>query len=160
MTRFPSILVACVVVPLAIASCSSHAPRARYLTSRGPAGEVTGFTSFGFSPYGPVTVRITQSQAHGLALLVGQLSPIAQSQVDCHEPLGLMYRIVFDAGSVARRREVVDGYRCDAGVRVTLAGEPSSWLRDANCALIRAVRRVLPGRAKATRNLTIGCASH
>ena len=85
---------------------------------------------------------------------------MAQSQVDCHEPLGLMYRIVFGAGSVSQSKEVVEGYRCAAAaVRVAVAGKASSWRRDANCTLIRAVRHVLPGRAKATQSLAIGCGS-
>jgi len=70
-----------------------------------------------------------------------------------------MYRIVFSNGTVAQSKAVVEGYRCDAGVTVTVPGQTSSWRRDASCTLIRAVRHVLLGRAKATRTLTIGCDS-
>jgi hypothetical protein len=94
-----------------------------------------------------------------LALLVSQLPSVGQSQVHCMEPLGLMYRIVFGAGAVAPSKAVVEGYRCDAGVAVTVAGKASSWRRDANCELIRAVRLVLPARARATQRLAIGCGS-
>jgi hypothetical protein len=72
--------------------------------------------------------------------------------------MGLLYRIVFGAGSVAPAGAVVEGYQCDAAVTVTVAGE-TSWRRDPDCTLIRAVRVVLPARAKATQRLAIGCAS-
>jgi hypothetical protein len=84
---------------------------------------------------------------------------VPQSQETCEEGLGLMYRIVLGVGSVAQSREVVEGYECGAAVTVAVAGEAISWRRDANCALIRAVRDVLPGRAKATQSLPIGCGS-
>ncbi len=68
-----------------------------------------------------------------------------------------MYRIDFSAGLVAHSTALVAGYRCGAAVTVAVAGAKVSWRRDARCALIRAVRRVLPARAKATRSLAIGC---
>jgi hypothetical protein len=68
-----------------------------------------------------------------------------------------MYRIVFGAGSVGQSNEVVEGYECAAAVTVAVAGKAISWRRDANCTLIRAVRHVLPGRAKATQSLAVGC---
>jgi len=104
---------------------------------------------------------------------VNQLPSVPQSQVHCEEPLGLTYRIDFGPGSVARSKAVADGYRCDAAVTVTVAGKAKSWRRgplsavhhvillasDANCALLGAVRRALPGRAKATQSLDVRCAS-
>lgn len=94
-------------------------------------------------------------EASRLAQLVSQLPSV--SQVHCHEPLGLMYRIVFGAGSVAQSKAVVEGYRCDAAVTITVAGKTSSWRRDANCTLFHAVRQALPGRAEGTQGLDIGC---
>ena len=137
-------------------SCSS--------TTLPSVAEVTGFRSVsspvaGSSPSGPVTVRVAGNDASRLAQLVSRLPSVPQSQVQCEEPLGLRYRIVFGAGSVAQSREVVDGYECAAGVTVAVAGQAISWRRDANCTLIRAVRHVLPGRAKATQRLAIGCGS-
>jgi hypothetical protein len=145
------------VVLLGAASCSS--------ASAPPLADVTGFASArgpalaGSSLYRPVTVRVVGADARMLAQLVNQLPPVAQSQVHCEEPLGLVYRIAFRAGSVAPSREVVTGYECAAAVTVAVAGKPISWRQDASCALIRAVRHLLPARAKATQSLTIGCAS-
>jgi hypothetical protein len=162
MNMLPRIVVAGIVVLLGVASCSSSVPPPRYQIPDGPVAEVTGFASVptdsGFSS-GPVTVRITGMEVSRLAVLAGQLPSIAQSQVRCVEPPGLMYRIVFGNGSAAQSKEVVEGYRCDAGVTVTVAGKASSWRRDASCMLLRAVRLVLPGRAKATQSLGIGCGS-
>jgi hypothetical protein len=162
MKMLPRIVVAGVVVLLGVASCSSSASPSQYQIPDGPVAEVTGFASVrpdSALSSGPVTVRITGMEVSRLAVLAGQLPSVVQSQVRCVEPLGLMYRIVFGNGSVAQSKEVVEGYRCDAGVTVTVSGKASSWRRDANCMLIRAVRLVLPGRAKATQSLSIGCGS-
>jgi hypothetical protein len=159
-----SLMVAAgLVVVLGAASCSSPTLRLGHWRPGGPAADVTGFASArlppGSPPSGPVTVRITGMEASRLALLVSQLPSVAQSQVHCEEPLGLMYRISFGVGLLAPSKAVVEGYRCGAGVTVRVAGKASSWRRDANCTLIRAVRLVLPARAKATHSLSIGCGS-
>jgi hypothetical protein len=156
MTKPALIVLICLVVLVGVAGCSS--------TALPSVAEVTGFISVsvpvaGSSPSGPVTVRVAGKEASRLAQLVSQLPSVAQSQVHCEEPLGLMYRIVFGAGSVPQSKEVVEGYECAAAVRVAVAGKASSWGRDANCTLIRAVRHVLPGRAEATQSLAIGCGS-
>jgi hypothetical protein len=113
-------------------------------------------------------VHLTDREAIRLALLLRQLPPVPgaaapgspPSQVHCEEPLGLMYRIVFAGGDGPVPAEVVEAYRCDAVVAVQgLGAGISSWRRDASCTLIRAVRHVLPGRAKATQSLSIGCGS-
>lgn len=156
MMKRTLIVVICLVVLIGVAGCSS--------TTLPSVAEVTGFTSVsipaeGSSPSGPVTVRVAGKDASRLAQLVSQLPSVAPSQVHCHEPLGLMYRIVFGAGSVPQSKEIVEGYECAAAVRVAVAGKASSWRRDANCTLIRAVRHVLPGRAMATQSVAIGCGS-
>jgi hypothetical protein len=112
-------------------------------------------------------VRLTDRDAIRLAVLLRQLPHVPgaapapgspPSQVHCEEPLGLMYRIVFAAGDGPLPAGVVEGYRCDAAVAVwDPGGRTSSWRRDANCALIRAVRHVLPGRAEATQSIPVGC---
>jgi hypothetical protein len=145
------------VVLLGVSSCSST-------TLRPPVAEVTGFRSESFpaagsSPSGPITVRLTGRGASRLAQLVSQLPSVTKSQVTCEEPPGLIYRIVFRASSVARSREVVEGYQCASAVTVAVAGKAISWRRDAHCMLLHAVRHVLPGRAKATQMLGIGCGS-
>ena len=159
-----SLMVAAVLVlVLGTASCSSPTSRLRHWTPGGAVADVTGFASAasapGSPPAGPVTVRITGMETSRLALLVSQLPSAAQSQVHCEEPPGLMYRIIFGVGSLAPSKAVVEGYRCGAEVTVRVAGKASSWRRDANCTLIRAVRLVLPARAKATHSLSIGCDS-
>ena len=149
------IVLVCLAVVIGVAGCSS--------ATLPSVAEVTGFRSVripaGSAPSGPVTVRVAGKDATRLAELVSQLPSVAQSQVNCHEPLGLMYRIVFGAGSVAQSKEIVEGYQCDAAVRVAVAGKASPWRRDASCTLIRAVQHVLPSRAKATQSLAIGCGS-
>jgi hypothetical protein len=153
------IAVAGLVVLLGgLASCSSSA-LPPHPTS---VGEVTGFVSVPLMsgvPSGPVTVAMTGIEASRLARLVSALPTVGHGPLNCHEPLGLMYRIVFAAGLVAQPKAVVDGYRCGAQVMITAAGTASSWRRDSACRLIRAVRQVLPGRAKATQTLAIGCNS-
>jgi hypothetical protein len=157
------------------AFCRSPASKdRRFASDMGPRGassatlpsvaEVTGFRAVsvpaaGSSPSGAVTVRVAGKDASRLEQLVSHLPSVTQSQVNCEEPLGLIYRIVFGASSVAQSKEIVEGYECAAAVTVSVAGEAISWRRDANCTLIRAVRRLLPGRAKATQSLAIGCGS-
>jgi hypothetical protein len=156
MKKLWPVVVAGVVVLFGVASCSSAVQQHQAVA------EVTGFARNPFAggtPSGPITVRITGMEAGRLAHLVSQLPAVPQSQVHCEEPLGLMYRIVFAPGSVAQSKAVVDGYRCDAAVTVTVAGRTNPWRRDADCALLAAVRQALPGRAKATQSLDIGCGS-
>ncbi len=157
------------VVLLSITGCGSTTVQAGRGTGRrpgrdapgGPAAQVTGFASVPLlsRPAGPVTVRVTGAGASRLALLLGHLRVVTRSQVSCNDPPGLMYRIVFGAGLIAKSKTVAESYRCAAGVTIMVAGRPGSWRRDSHCTLIRAVRRVLPARAKATRSLAIGCGS-
>jgi hypothetical protein len=154
MKKLPLSVLIGLVVLVGVAGCSS--------TTLPSVAEVTGFTSIpvgpaGSPPSGPVTVRVAGNEASRLAQLVSQLPSVPQSQVTCVEPPGLIYRIVFGADSVAQSKEVVEGYLCAAAVTVAVAGKAISWRRDAKCALIRAVRHVLPDRAKATQSLLPGC---
>jgi hypothetical protein len=157
MKQCTLIVVVGLVVLVDVAGCSS--------TTLPSVAEVTGFTSIpvgpasGAPPSGPVTVRVAGKDASRLARLVSQLPSVAQSQVQCVEPPGLMYQIVFGAASVAQSKEIVEGYECAAAVMVEVAGKARSWRRDVNCTLIRDVRQLLPGRAKATQSLPVGCGS-
>lgn len=148
------------VVVFGAAGCSSSVWSPQIPTSDLSAAAVTGFASSGplagSNSFGPVTVQIAGARASQLAQLVDQLPSVPQSQMDCIDGLGLVYRIVFSSGPDSSRT-VVEGYRCNAGVTVTLSGRNSSWLRDADCTLIRAVRQMLPSRATATRSTTVGC---
>jgi len=140
------------------AACSSAVTTPQDWAPDRPVAAVTGFRSgsiFGLS--GPVRVRITGPSASRLAQLVSQLP--SAPQPDCHEGLNLIYRIVLGAGSGARSTTVVDGYQCVAAVTVSAAGKAIVWRRDATCELIDAVRQVLPDRARATHDLTVGCNS-
>jgi hypothetical protein len=161
------IVLAGLVVLFGVADCSSSTTRSQLV----PISTVTGFTRMpltGGAPAGPVMVRLTYTQATRLAVLLRQLPPVPggfapglpPSQVHCEEPMGLMYRLVFGGGDGPVPAGVVEGYRCDAAVAVQYPGGGiSSWRRDAQCRLIRAVRHVLPGRAKATQSLPVGCGS-
>ena len=165
MKKAALIVLAGLVVLFGVASCSSSVFRSPML----PVSTVTGFARVpltGGVPFGPVTARLTDRQAIRLVLLLRQLPLVPgaaapgspPSQVSCHEPLGLMYRIVFGGGDGPVPAEEVEGYRCDAAVAVGFPGGPiRSWRRDAQCRLIRAVRQVLPGRARATQSLPVGC---
>ena len=166
MTKPVLIVLASLVVLAGVANCSSS-------TSRSPLPPVSTVTGFARMPLtggvtsGPVMVRLTYGEAIRLVLLLRQLPPVLGAtpapgspppQVHCQEPLGLMYRIAFAGGDGPVPAEVVEGYRCDAAVAVRgPGGLISSWRRDAQCSLIRAVRHVLPGRAKATQSLPVGC---
>ncbi|HUB41111.1 MAG TPA: hypothetical protein VMA72_19900 [Streptosporangiaceae bacterium] len=162
MTRLSPIVSAGLVVLVSVAGCASSAGRPPSVSSERSVADVTGFASVPVtseSPSGPVTIRLTGLRASRLALEVSRLPSIAQSQVHCEEPQGLIYRIAFSAGLIAQPKTVVDGYRCDAAVTVTAQGKTVSWRRDATCTLLRAVRKVLRGRARATQGLSIGCGS-
>jgi hypothetical protein len=159
MKRRSPVVAAGLVASLCVVGCSSSTV-AQSLQSDASTAEVTGFSSVSFAaPAGPVTIRIGQTSASRLALLVSRLPSVAPSQVSCHEPLSLMYRIVFGSGSVAQSKAVVKGYRCDAAVTITVAGKPTSWRRDSACTVIRAVRQVLPAQAGGTQGQGIGCGS-
>jgi hypothetical protein len=165
MNKPALIVLAGLVTLFGVAGCSSSTTRSPGV----PVSTVTGFTCMPLIsgvPAGPVMVRLTYSEAIRLAVLLRQLPPVPgaaapglpPSQVHCQEPLGLMYRIVFGGGDGPVPAEVVEGYRCDAAVAAGDPGGPiSSWRRDVQCRLIRAVRHVLPGRAKATQSLPVGC---
>lgn len=161
-------VLAGLVVLFGGAGCSSATSRSPLL----PVSTVTGFARIpvtGGVTSDSVMVRLTARQAIRLALLLRQLPPVPGAapapgspppQVHCQEPLGLMYRIVFAGGNGPVPAAVVDGYRCGAAVAVwDPGGRTSSWRRDVRCALLRAVRRVLPARAKATQTLPAGCDS-
>jgi hypothetical protein len=151
-------VVAGLLASLCVVSCSSSALLPQSVLSDGSTAEVTGFASVSFGPpAGPVTIRISGTKVSRLALLVSQLPSVAPSQVHCEEPLSLMYRIEFGAGSVAQSKAVVDGYRCDAAVTIAVTGKTISWRRDTACTLIRAVRQLLPAQAKGTQSLAVGC---
>ena len=142
---------------LAAGGCSSPPGGLSYLPASESSARVIGFASAspgGGTPTDPLTIHISKAQASTLAQLLRQLPSVDQSQVNCHEGPGLIYRIVFQADSAAE----VDGYRCDAAVTVSLGGKHPVWRRDAGCSLFHAVRQVLPAQAKATESLDIGCA--
>jgi hypothetical protein len=161
MKRLPPLWAAVLVVLLGVAGCSSTAAAPVSGASERPAAEVTGFSSAGgmfeSGSTGPVTVRVSGTSATRLVQQIDQLPH--SGYVHCEEPLGLVYRIVLITNAGARDKTVVDGYRCDAAVTVKADGQAISWRRDATCGLIATVRKLLPGRAKATQDLTIGCNS-
>jgi hypothetical protein len=102
-------VAAALLASLCVAGCSSATVRPQPLPSHGSTAVITGFASvslFG-APAGPVTIRISGSKASRLALLVSHLPSVAPAH--CEEPLSLMYRIVFGAGSVAHSKAVVEG---------------------------------------------------
>jgi hypothetical protein len=142
---------------LLVVGCSSSSGGLSYLPASESSARVTGFASFslaGGTSTDPLTIHIGRANAGRLAQLARQLPAVEQSQVHCQEGLELIYRIVFQTEPTV----VVDGYRCDAAVTVSLGGKHPAWRKDADCSLFHAVRHVLHAQAKATEALDIGCA--
>jgi hypothetical protein len=84
--------------------------------------------------------------------------PPANSEYICAENAKI-YQINFTAGAGAQQNFELDGYGCGSMVVKTPSPGSNGNLIDQNCALLAAVRRVLPASATATDAGACGPAS-
>jgi hypothetical protein len=103
---------------------------------------------------GPVTVVVRGKAAASLGQVLNRL-PTGGS-MDCEENV-LLYNITFTV-SHSRRTIDVAGYACVAAVQVTQDGK-TTLRTDSHCALLAAVRTVLPASAATTRQSAVACDS-
>ena len=120
------------------------------LAPSGAAVGVTGFsqTSLATASSGPVTIKLTGTQADTLRTVANSLplAPPPSCMADA-----LLYKIDFQMG-ISQSLEL-DGYECESTVLVSNNGKALSPVNDAGCHLLAAVVRVLPnGQGDATRS--------
>lgn len=138
---------------LAAAPLAASAAQA---TSRFVGATVTGPRSAPITnrATGAVRVHVGAREATHLASLAKKLP---SGVMDCHENR-VLYRITFLTTSSGIGAETITGWRCVAGVSIALGSSTIvETRRDANCALVDAVRGVLPRSAVAAQKLTVPC---
>jgi hypothetical protein len=119
---------------------------------------VTGYASSPLTgrPSGPVSVVLRGASAARIDALVQGLQ-VDNSTLVCAEEAQL-YQINFAALAGVKQGSDVMGYQCGGLVVVTSGGKTVTRI-DRNCALLAAVRRLLPETATATQRLIAPCAS-
>jgi len=151
-------VVVLVTIGIGVAIESASAPSGGPVAPApvGETAEVTGFTSTPLDnpSSGPISVQLDTTRANEVAAVLDAL-PLGP-QPSCMED-ALLYRIVFRPSPGARPNYEADGYACVAAVLVKITGRSSTPRRDANCALIDAVRRLLPRKAVGTQRAVVGC---
>ncbi len=107
---------------------------------------VTGFVHSSLSgpSTGPISVTLRGAPAASLYRVAERLE--SGNALDCMENAQL-YAINFTS---ATGHIVVSGYQCDGWVHMAAPGKASEWT-DSNCALLYAVRRLLPATATSTQ---------
>jgi hypothetical protein len=113
---------------------------------------LTGYASspLDAGPSGPVSVVLHGSSAAHLDQLINGLQK--STGASCVENAQL-YQIDFTDVAGATRGFVLAGYQCANLVDITSDGKTVTWV-DGKCALLTAVRRLLPATAAATKQLT------
>jgi hypothetical protein len=110
---------------------------------------VTGYaTSTFFAETGPVSVELRGASAARIEQIVEGLPPANMENI-CAENSEI-YQIAFTVGTDARQNFELVGYACGSMVVKTPSPGSNGNLIDRNCALLAAVRRVLPAGATAT----------
>jgi len=148
-------------VLLGIAGCSSLAaqPGQPAVSATRPADQatVTGYVSSPLTGQatGPVSVVLQGASAARIEQLVTGLQKSVPPL--CAEN-AVLYTIVFTTPKGNKPGFAVTGYQCGGQVLVTSGGTEVDKT-DPGCALLTAVRRVLPATAKATQRLLAPCAS-
>jgi len=146
MSRFFAVLGAVLVVAAVGGFLALKASPAE--TS--PWGDRAEITSYGASSSGGKTSAAVSVEVNGVSAaridqLVERLPPANLTNI-CAENAQL-YRIIFTVGGGTRQRLQVIGYRCgELVVEVPSRGLTSDRV-DRDCALLSAVRRLLPARA-------------
>jgi hypothetical protein len=129
---------------------------AKSVTTAHPAqadkARLTGYASASVSggPSGPITVALHGASVARLDQLVSRLQK--WTGATCVENITL-YQLDFTPVAGAKRGFTVAGQECANLVYITAGGKTVTKV-DGACALLTAVRRLLPATAKATRQLT------
>ena len=119
--------------------------------------EVTGFSrsSVMRGSSGPVTFVVPAARARSVIGVLNAL-PLGPSGI-CMEDV-LLFEIAVRPSKGSPPLFEAEGWQCPPEVEVTEHGRSMPALYDANCALLRAVVKVLPvHEAEATREAAIGC---
>jgi hypothetical protein len=118
----------------------------------GDKARLTGYAAATVSggPTGPISVALPSASAARLDQLVNGLQK--WTGASCEENIQL-YRIDFTQIAGAKHRLEVAGDQCVNLVYITSNGKTVIKV-DGNCALLTAVRRLLPATAKAAKQLT------
>jgi hypothetical protein len=118
--------------------------------------EVTGFsqTSLMRNSSGPVTVLLSNPQAATIRKVFNVLP--RGPRVFCMED-SLLFEIAIPANVGLPPFFTADGYECGETVLVTEHGKTLPSLYDRNCSLLRAVAKLLPPKAKSTREIASQC---
>jgi hypothetical protein len=149
--------VVCVSICCLAVACTSQGSGAGDRPRAAPVVRLTGYRSVSlFGSSGAITVTLGQADFHDIQGLLSALP--SGSRPHCEEPLGLVYRVTVERAPGFVRGTVISGYRCGGAVSVAIPGSGLSWRTDAECRLVRAVRRLAPSRAEGTRLATVGCA--
>jgi hypothetical protein len=113
---------------------------------------LTGYASATVSggASGPISVALHGTSVARLDQLVNRLQK--WTGASCEENIQL-YQLGFTRLAGAKRGFDVAGYECANLVGITTNGTTVTKV-DGNCALLAAVRRLLPATAKATKKLT------
>ncbi len=124
-----------------------------------PAGrvmEVTGFSesSAAEGSSGPVTVRLDNPQAARIRRAFNALP--RSPRVMCMED-SVLFEITILSKAGLRPFFAASGYECGGTVAVTEHEETLPSLYDRNCSLLRVVAKLLPPKAKATREIAGEC---
>ena len=116
---------------------------------------LTGYASspLNAGPSGPVSVVLRGASAARIDRLVSGLQVTNAPMCVEMPPL---YQINFTAVAGAKQGFDVTGYYCGGFVFITSGGKTATRI-DRNCALLSAVRRLLPATATATQRLTPPC---
>ena len=116
---------------------------------------LTGYASspLNAGPSGPVSVVLRGASAARIDRLVSGLQVTNAPMCVEMPPL---YQINFTAVAGAKQGFDVTGYYCGGFVFITSGGKTATRI-DRNCALLSAVRRLLPATATATQRMTPPC---
>jgi len=153
--RGPGRVMTAVAATALAAGCSTAATAGT--TSTAPTvtkASVTGYRSGDpeSQSAGPVTVVLRGKTAAHLDQVLNSLP--RGGNMDCMENV-LLYNITFTLAGAHKTIDVA-GYACVAAVQVTQGGK-TTLRTDNRCALLAAVRKVLPATAVATQQGSAAC---
>jgi hypothetical protein len=157
MTRFTAVL-GTVLVAAALGGFLALEESPAGTSTSGDRTEVTGYAASGIGGQRPdaISVNLDGAAAARIEQLAERLPPAVVTNT-CAENAEA-YRITFTGGAGTKQGLNVIGYRCgELVVEVPSRGRTSDRV-DRNCALLSAVRRLLPARV--TEIQASSCAGH